>query len=220
MEAYEVRLLISALLDPQNRNSYTLFLDLGSTPGSFHQFPDLVKPVLGQESAIAETLALYVPKARRSHIAYNMSVCFPGSTLSDRILKAFILRRDIENFLLQNKPEQFFGSREFDKNICIMFPKLVQTLLNDHEKQIGIKLAAIESADTRAKIKQELAGLSTMSPFKLIADIMTGAEVQQKKSDEATNPHRFMPAAPKSPKHSDSDIIEKFLDGLGPCVKK
>jgi hypothetical protein len=121
MEAYEVRLFISALLDPQNRNSYTLFLDLGSTPGSFHQFPDLVKAVLGRESAIAETLALYVPKARRSHIAYNMCVCFPESTLSDRILKAFILRRDIENFLLENKPEQFFGSRKFFYDLIIIF---------------------------------------------------------------------------------------------------
>jgi hypothetical protein len=177
-EAYQVRKRIFALMDPKNRAPHNLLTGEEFTPELFHRFKDLTQMVLeNNEPVIAERLALCAPEHGRSQIARNIDIAFPKSTLTTTLQSAFTLRRNIDRLLLGAKPEQFFTSLDYKKENCDLFVTMFRTLLKDREKEIADKLAAIESMETRAKVKHQLELLSTKTfdktnPFKLIAENM------------------------------------------------
>jgi hypothetical protein len=201
-EAYQVRKRIFALIDPKNRAPHNLLIGDEFTPELFHRFKELTQKVLeNNEPIIAERLALCAPDAARSQIARNIDIAFPKSALTTTLQTAFTLRRNIDHVLLGAKPEQFFTSPDYKKETCDLFATMFRTLLKDKEKEIADKLAAIESMETRAKIKHQVELLSTKTfdktnPFRLIAESMNatlGSEsmIKVSQGNQTTNPSGF-----------------------------
>ncbi|KTD11808.1 hypothetical protein Lgra_1266 [Legionella gratiana] len=191
-DAYQVKHRIFTLLDPRNKRPQALFLE-EFNPDIFNNFSELAKEVLkGNEQAIAERLALCTPEGSRSKLARNIEITFPHSTFATKSKAAFAIRHNID-ILLGENPEQFFESRDFNKDAYNMFPGIFQTLLKGQEEQIGKKL---KSVDSKVNIRHQLELLHTevfdeANPFKLIAEAM-GPKVEQKKvSFQDTKPHHM-----------------------------
>ncbi|KTD53558.1 hypothetical protein Lsan_3968 [Legionella santicrucis] len=203
--AYQVRHRIFTLLDPRNKTPHSLFLE-EFNPDLFNNFGDLAKEILkGNEQAIAERLALCTPEESRSKLARNVEITFPHSSFATKSKAAFAIRRNVDKLLGEN-PEQFFESRDFNKDAYNMFPSMFQTLLKGQEDQIGKKLSGLDSQDA---IRRQLSLLHTevfdeANPFKLIAEVM-GPKIEQKKvSFQGTNPSRMFGHSRRqsiSPKH-------------------
>ncbi|AUH71386.1 lpg0008 family Dot/Icm T4SS effector [Legionella sainthelensi] len=190
--AYQVRHRIFSLLDPRNKAPHSLFLEEFSSD-LFNNFSDLAKETLkGNEQAIAERLALCTPEGVRSKLARNIEITFPQSSFATKSKAAFAIRRNVDKLLGEN-PEQFFESRDFNKDAYNMFPSMFQALLKGQEEQIGKKLSTLDHQDT---IRHQLALLHTevfdeANPFRLIAEAM-GPKIEQKKvSSQGTNPSRM-----------------------------
>lgn len=224
-EAYQVRQIIFALLDPRNQNPHRLFGE-EFNPVPFQRFSDLALQLLkSNEPAIAERLALCTPQETRSDISRNMNIAFPRSILASRVQVAFNLRNNIETLLLGDHPEQFFTSRDYNKETCKTFMNMFWVLLKDRIEQIGTKLATIESDALRENIKRELALMHTeifdeTNPFKLIADVMVAQEGSLEK-EKTTNPYGLF-ATQTSKKFTDrassNDEMEEKDDENSPLL--
>lgn len=209
-EAHQVRSRIVALLDPRNEAPHNLFLGKEFNPAPFHNFSELAEEVLrGKEQAIAERFVLGTPVEFHSKLARNLDITFPESSFAKKSNAAFSIRRNLDKLLGEN-PEQFFESRDFNKDAYNMFPNMFQALLKGQEQQIGKKLSALES-ESQSNIRRQLELLHTevfdeANPFKLIAEAM-GPQIEQKKvSFQGTNPSRLFHHSRKpsiSPKHVD-----------------
>ncbi|KTC92252.1 lpg0008 family Dot/Icm T4SS effector [Legionella cincinnatiensis] len=190
--AYQVRQRIFALLDPRNKTPHTLFLEEFSSD-LFNNFNDLTKGLLkDNEQAIAERLALCTPERSRSKLARNIEITFPHSSFATKSKAAFAIRHNVDK-LLGETPEQFFESRDFNKDAYNMFPSMFQALLKGQEEKIGKKLSTLDNQDA---IRRQLTLLHTevfdeANPFKLIAEAMGPKTEQKKVSSQSTNPSRM-----------------------------
>ena len=171
--AYEVKKRILSLLDPLNKKPHDVFLDLEVEEGLFLIFNELaLKLVETNETAIANRLALTTTKESRSILSRTISNLFPHSLFASKTASVFTLRRNIEQFLLSEKPEQFFSSREFNVDLCIEFPTLLSTLLEGHEEAIGEYLRKLNNHEIKSKIDMIVNGGDRENPFRMIAAAM------------------------------------------------
>lgn len=181
-QAHQVRHMITALMDQRNKKPYLLFVSEEFNHDLFNQFSTLANHVLeGNQTAIAERLALFTPEKYRSTLSFNIKFTFSNKELSTNLQCAMTLVRNIERYLLGEQPESFFSSRDFDHDTCTKFEQTLSVKLKGHEEQIGAKLAAIGSAETRKKILHKIDLLHAQAfdqtnPFKLIADAMRAKE--------------------------------------------
>lgn len=183
--AYEVRSRIYSLLDLKNKMPHTLFLEM-HTLDLLNKFSSLAIVLLGSnEQAITERLALCTPEESRSTLARNLEIAFPGSPFESKSKMAFTIRCSLDKLLGEN-PEQFFESRDFNKDAYTMYPNMVHTLLKGKEEQIGKKLAVLEP-NLHIPIRHQLQLLHTetvddANPFKLIAKAMESKLEEEKNS--------------------------------------
>ncbi|RUR20633.1 hypothetical protein ELY21_00680 [Legionella sp. km535] len=157
---------------------------LGDNPGeffsrsedsidSFQEFPGLFKVIEQNESTIAAKLALHAPREQHHIISRSIQNLAPTTgEFTTKVRSAFTLRRNID-FLLGDKPEQFFTSRDFSVDACLEFSMLFPILLKDHEHNIGKKLSLLDSK-TLSEINRKLemingAAHDQSSSFRLIA---------------------------------------------------
>lgn len=182
-KAYEVRQRITSLIDIRNEQPHRFILDAEFNEELFNDYNELALNVLKtNETDIATRLALTTPETDRSKLARNIRNIFPDSVFSTKVGAAFTVRRNIEDLLLSDEPEDFFTSRDFSVDLCLEYSKLF-SLLKGHEKEIGEKLSLIESDKTRSDIGRKLEQLNAAAhdqenPFRLIASAM--APNQQK----------------------------------------
>lgn len=178
---------------------------------SVFEFPELiVMAVKDKELNIAIQLAQTTPVEMRSQIASCVnSICPDQSILGPKIRAAFALRREIDLYLLGDKPEQFFNSREFSVDNCLEFSKLFPVLLKDHEQEIGHKLSRITDPKVRSEIGRKLEWINSAahdqtSPFRLIAGAMANEQSMKPKSHEQSS----------APTSSSSDASSSQSAGL------
>jgi hypothetical protein len=169
-QAYEVKKRILSLFDPKNKNPHNTFLDLEYNEELFQKYNELALSVLEKsESSVASRLAFTTPKEKRSVLTRNISRAFPDSSFASKTAAAFTLLRDIEQFLLGDKPEQFFSSREFSVDLCIEFSALLSTLIQGHEETIGKKLSTLNDQTIKSKLDLIKSGSHDKEgPFKKI----------------------------------------------------
>lgn len=171
---HQVKIRIFGLLDPKNpRPAATLedSLDLFNEQKIF-----ALHVLKNHEAAIAERLAASAPE-ERSKTAQWLHATFPKSVLSQNISIAFTLQSNIERLLLGAQPEQFFTSRDFSREHCLLFANLFTPINAEQAQSIGIKLAKISTVETRSKVEDGLKLLTTSvhdqtNPFALMRQAM------------------------------------------------
>ncbi|BCA93974.1 hypothetical protein TUM19329_03350 [Legionella antarctica] len=184
--AHEVKKRVLELLDPTQQCPYELLTNEEVNDELFTPFKDLALKILEKnESAIAVRLALTTPTHSRSQLAHHINNTFDHSELATKTANAFIVNREIERFLLGDKPELFFSSPEFNVDLCLEFTTLCSSLLKGHEQSIGEKLAQLD-AKTRHDISRHLEMMcpkacDQQNPFRFIAQAMAA---NQEKEEE------------------------------------
>lgn len=174
--AYETKKRILALSDPRNPHPHSFLLGNEFNAEIFDQFNNLALTLLkDNEIAIATRLAKTTPREDWSTLCMNVRNAFPGSTFSVKVATAYSLRREIEDHLLGEKPQDFFSSREFKPDLCHEFYDLVTELVKGHEENIGKKL---KDSKMVHEINRHLEMLDHQAhdkhnPFRLIAAAMT-----------------------------------------------
>lgn len=196
---HQVKTRIFGLLDPKNpRPSATLedSLDL------FNEHKIFALHVLkNHEAAIAERLATLTPEERRE-TARLLNAVFPKSVLIQNVSIAFTLQGNIERLLLGAQPEQFFTSRDFNREHCLLFTNLFTAINEDHAQNIGMKLATISAVETRRKVEDGLKLLTT-NPFTLMRSTMIEHTLAV-----AHNPYSSFASPAKKPEAGEDKIAE------------
>ena len=179
-QAHEVKKRVLGLLDPAHESPYELLTD----DELFTPFKSLALKILEKnETAIAERLALTTPAKSHSQLSRHINNTFNNSELATKIAAAFTLYRDINRFLLRDKPEDFFSSPEFNIDLCLEFSSLCSSLVKGHEQAIGGKLAQLDPT-TRHDISRHLemmcsSACDKQNPFRLIASVMAAKEEEK-----------------------------------------
>ncbi len=184
-KAWEVRKRLTSLVDPKNPKPHEYILGAEFNEELFNNYNNLALNVLkDKEVAIATRLALTTPEADHKSLARNIRNMFPASTFAENMAAALNLRHCIEAQLLGEQPEAFFASRDFNVDYCLEFSGLF-VLLKGKEKEIGEKLALIESPKVLSDIARNLEQLDGAAhdqenPFRLISAAMNSNRQQQK----------------------------------------
>lgn len=195
------------------------------------EFKGLFRTLTEQDaSSIAQKLALSTPKEQRNKVSLHcQQLNAANDTFSGKVRDAFVLRRDIDDLLLRDHPEQFFTSRDFSVDLCLEFSGLF-TLLKGQEQAIGAKLSLLDK-NTRIDINRKLEMINgsahdQTNSFRLIASAMSSKEEAVQKTNttpqeplveqtpNSTNPHalfnqRRQEVRPAALDEVDSDEEEK-----------
>ncbi|CEG55499.1 lpg0008 family Dot/Icm T4SS effector [Legionella fallonii] len=205
--AYETKKCILALSNPEQTNPHELLMDEETNEGILNEFDDLALNLLsGNEVTIATRLAIATPMKSRSALSFNVSRVFTESEFAEKVGAALTLRREIDRFLLGNKPQDFFTSNEFNLDLCHEFSILLMSLLEGREQEIGEKLAPLEHQQ-RHQISRQLDQLKNKAhdkhcPFKLIIAAMNSPTESQQKitvdESSVSNPYRQFNTSPRA----------------------
>lgn len=192
--AHQVKSIISAALNDNNRNPHQFLLE-EFNPDLLNRFSELALSTISFNTAfLAEQMALSTPAEQRSKVARNAELVFSESDLAQKINQAFTLRRDIENLLLGELPEQFFTSADFNPRLYPLFSNLFDIIENQIEA-IGLKLSQLSDVKTKEKVIECIDQLHTeghdeVNPFKRIADVMQKPRISDKVS-AVNNPNKL-----------------------------
>ncbi|EHL32527.1 hypothetical protein [Legionella drancourtii] len=171
---HQVKTRMFSLLDPENPRPHTILKDSLDLFNEHKYFA--LHVLINHEAALAERLAALAPE-ERNRTAQLLKSAFPKSPLTEKINIAFTLQRNIECLLLGAQPEQFFTSRDFSREHCLLFANLFTPIKDELAQHIGVKLAQITAAETRQKVEEGLKSLTTSAhdkanPFALIRQAM------------------------------------------------
>lgn len=170
---------------------HQFFSDEDFNPGAYGEFSELItEAIKDKESTIAAKIALHAHTndVRREVQANLQNICISENELALKIQSAFTLRRNIDLYLLGEKPELFFSSRDFDLDSCNEFSLLLSELLRGKEQQIGEALSHVTDPRLYSSISRNLALMNnaahdSTNPFRLIASVM-GKTADKKHSQQ------------------------------------
>ena len=138
-QVWTIRKKIIALQDPLHPEPHTLLLEPEFNADLFTEFNDFSLALLdGNELAIAQKLAIIIPKEQRSELVRNIQNAFPDSQFVTVVSATFAFRRELD-LLLGEEPYKFFISPEFNAKSFAQYSKLLE-LIDDKDEEIAAKL--------------------------------------------------------------------------------
>ncbi|MDR3443347.1 MAG: hypothetical protein P4L65_10035 [Legionella sp.] len=209
--AYQVKSIMCAALNDNNKNPHRFLLE-EFNPDLLNRFSELALSTIGFNTAfLAEQMALSTPAEQRNKVASNTEMVFSGSDLAQKINQAFTLRRNIENQLLGDLPEQFFTSPDFNPRLYPLFSNLFD-IVEGQIEAIGLKLSQLSDVKTKEKVIECIDQLHTeghdeVNPFKRIADVMHPPRISDKVS-ASNNPNTLFGDSKQQKQKSKSDDKE------------
>lgn len=167
-QAFVIKSQIMALCNPMNTKTPQMFLELD---GFLEKFQGLVETLLTEnEASLARNLVKHLDKEifhlndekqkKEAEKFYNKAKSLaPNNTLHEKISNAFILRSEIEQHLLGNRPGDFFLSKRFNLANCLNNALFFIPFIDKPELNLATKIAFTTRDDDRSEITQKVAGL-------------------------------------------------------------
>ncbi|MDP3268487.1 MAG: hypothetical protein Q8M40_05495 [Legionella sp.] len=167
-QAFVIKCHIIALYNPENTKAPLMFAELDNF---LEEFQGLVETLLTEnESSLARNLVRHLNKEvfqlndnKQNEVVqeYNEKAksLFPNNTLHEKISNAFILRSEIEQHLLGNRPGDFFLSERFNLNNCLDNALFFIPFIDNPELNLATKIAFTTRLEDRPKITQHVTGL-------------------------------------------------------------